>query len=69
MAFYEHNSALFTHGNLADTLEEHLKKAFGYVDQIPSAQFMVSTDEQIVQNVIAELEVVPLELHCRQEDS
>lgn len=63
MAFYEHNSALFTHGNLADALEEHLKKAFGYVDQIPSAQFMVSTDEQIVQNVIAELEVVPLELH------
>jgi len=67
MAFYKNNPELFTQGNLVYMLEEHLKKASEYVNSIQAGQFMASTDEQIIQNAVADLEVVPIELHVDQK--
>lgn len=63
MVFYEDNAALFAEGNLSYALEERLKKAARRVDEIPQAQFVASTDHQIVESVATELEVTPIELH------
>jgi hypothetical protein len=62
MVFYEDNAALFTEGNLSYALEQHVAKAAAFVDKIPQAQFMASTDDQVVSHVVSEMEITPLEL-------
>ncbi len=57
---------LFADGNLTATLEAHVRSAPEKVNSIPRDQFLVSSDEDIIEHILSQMLVVPLELH---EDS
>lgn len=59
-------NTLFTHGDLDDVLRAQTQRIPELVNQVPKDQFLVSTDEQLVQHFISQLSVEPLTLH---EDS
>jgi len=65
--FHELNEVLFSEGNLRDALEDHVRKAAALIDDIESAQFRASTDNQIVEYVLAKLTIYPLELHAERQ--
>lgn len=53
---------LFAEGDLDATLRAHFAKAQEIVDAIPDKKFVSSTDEQLLDEVVEQLAVKPLEL-------
>lgn len=54
--------ALFCDGDLHLTLQEYLQRANSVVERIPQEQFLNAADDAVVENVVADLSVLPLEL-------
>jgi hypothetical protein len=54
--------ALFCEGDLHATLQGHLRRVDSIVERIPKEQFLNASDDAIVENAVAELSVLPLEL-------
>ena len=59
-------TTLFSNGWLHETLEAHIKKAKGKVDEISREKFLASSDDLIFEYVKADLFVNALSM---QEDS
>jgi hypothetical protein len=55
-------NVLFAEGDLDATLRAHFSKAQAIVDAIPDKKFVSSTDEQLLEEVVEQLVVTPLEL-------
>lgn len=56
-------NVLFLEEDLYRQLQERQKRAAGIVDGIPQERFLISTDEQLVSYVEAQVRVEPIELH------
>ena len=54
---------LFCEGDLSATLDGHFAKAVEKVNTIPEAQFLSSTDDEIVEHVVSDFQVQPVTLH------
>lgn len=54
---------LFATGDLAEALRAQTQRVAEVVNQIPQDKFLASTDQQLVENVVSNLEVEPLVLH------
>ena len=57
------DDVLFCEGDLSATLDGHLAKAVEKVNSIPEAQFLNSTDDELVGHVVSDFEVQPITLH------
>lgn len=66
MVFYKDNQLLFYDGDLDATLRAHYGQIQDSVNSIPKGQFLVSSDEEIVEHIQNNLWVDHIELH---EDS
>ena len=62
-SMYDKNKYLFCDGDLFGALEAHLTKITQKVNAIPEDQFLATDDETLIQHVVADLEVQPIELH------
>lgn len=54
---------LFRDGDVRVQIEHHFTKAADKIDSIPDAQFLATTDDEITDHVVSELQVHPLELN------
>jgi len=60
---YHRENRLFSEESLYDQLRERQQRASSTVDGIPQERFLLSTDEQLLAYVEAQLRVEPVELH------
>ena len=58
---------LFSEHDLDSQLHIRQTKVRSMVDEIPKDQFLVSTDQEIVEHIVSKLEVSPLELHLESK--
>jgi hypothetical protein len=63
MVFYKDNQLLFYDGDLDATLRNHYGRVQDHVNSIPKNQFLVSSDEEIIEHVQNSLWVEHIELH------
>lgn len=63
MSMYDRHNYLFCDGDLFPTLEAHFEKIQPKTNAIPEAQFLNTDDDTIVESIVSEMEVQPLELH------
>lgn len=54
---------LFSDGDLATTLDQQTRSIKGLVEQIPQSQFLATSAETLIENIVDRLTVSPLVLH------
>ena len=54
---------LFFEDSLDDLLRFRVHQAQDLVNGIPNEQFLISSDDEIIENFLAKLSVTPLKLH------